>query len=76
MILVSVRDDDRGRIERLDPTEPISAAIDENTGIRLFFYEEHALAAMPPRFLRDVAASAKKDEVHATTSHLIVDWPL
>ena len=75
VIGVSVRDDDRGRPQRLDPTEPVSATVDKDTGIRLF-YEERAVAAMPPPFLLGVAAGAEKDEVHATTSYLIVDRPL
>jgi hypothetical protein len=75
VIRVSVRDDNCGRPQRLDPTEPVSATIDEDTGIRRF-YEERAVAAMPPRFLLDATAGAKKDEVHATTSHLIIDRPL
>ena len=68
VIRVNVGDDDRARLQPFDPTEPIGTAIDDDTGIRRLD-EKRAVAAMPPRFLLDVAAGTKKDEVHSTTSH-------
>lgn len=75
VIRVTVRHDDGGRLQRFDPTQPVSPTVNEDTGIRLS-YEQRAVAAMPPRFLLDVAAGAEKGEVHAANSRLIVDRPI